>query len=132
MHNKWVKISWNGGSISHTIICIYILYEFCIQIVNIVFKMYTFCRSELMYTTCMQNVSHILTIFIYILDTKFSCHSSFNFVNKMYTKVCWNVGRIVYTLLYILYNFCIQNVYTISVWDWIEPGCWIVYFFYNI
>ena len=68
---------------------------------------YTFCRSELMYTKCTQNiciqdVSHISTK--YILYTKCSCHSSFNFVYEMYTKVCQN-------LVYILYTFCIHQLY---------------------
>ena len=59
-----------------------------------------------------------------ILYTKFGCHSPFNFVYKMYTEVCRNVGHILYILLYIsctsvvyiLHNFCKQNVYMISVW----------------
>ena len=73
-----------------TIICIYILYEFCIQIVYIIFMMHTFCRSELMYKKCVPNVYKMyptfLQTFIYILYTKFSCNSSFNFVYKMHTK----------------------------------------------
>ena len=103
------------------------------------FMMYTFCRSELMYTKCIQNVciknvSRILRnfctqnvykmfvykmyptfrqTFVYILCTNFSWHSSFDFVYKMYTKVCGNVGYILYTFcihfVYILYNFCIQK-----------------------
>ena len=89
--------------------------------------MYTFCRSELMYTkciqnVCIQNVSHISAnfytqniykkyptfaqTFVYILYTKFSWHSSFDFVYKMYTKVCRKAG-------YILYIFCI-NILHIS------------------
>ena len=52
----------------HAIICIYILHEFYIRIVNIIFMMQTFCKSELMYTkyiqnVCIKNVSHILTNF---------------------------------------------------------------------
>ena len=68
--------------------------------------------------------------FVYILYTKFSCHSClnfvykmytedcrFNFAYKMYTKVCWKVVYILYTsVAYILYNFCIQDVCKISVW----------------
>ena len=42
--------------------------------------------------------------FAYTLYTKFSCHSSFNSVYKMYTKVCRNV-------VYILYTFCMHFVY---------------------
>ena len=85
------------------------LYEFCIQIEYIIFVMCTFCRSELMYTkcihnVCIQNVSHILRNFCRHFVQKISCHSSFNFVNKMYTKVCRNV--------YILYTFCINQLHT--------------------
>ena len=62
--------------------------------------------------------------FVYILCAKFCCHSSFNFVYKMYTKVCQNVVYILYafcihfhtSVVYTLYNFFIQNAYTISVW----------------
>ena len=50
-----------------------------------------------MYTTCQQT-------FVYILHTKFSGHSSFDFVYKMYTNVCRNV-------VYILYTFCIHLAY---------------------
>ena len=46
-----------------------------------------------------------LQTFVYILYTKFSCHDSFNFVYKMYTKVCQNV-------VYILYKLCIDQLYT--------------------
>ena len=65
VHNKWVKICWNKGFILHTIISIYIMFEFCIKIVYIMFMMYIFCRSELMHTkfiqnVCIQNVSRIL------------------------------------------------------------------------
>ena len=130
MHNKWVKICQNKGSILHTIICRYILYEFCIQIVYIMFMMYVWGRSELMHTkciqnVCIQNVPHILTnfciqdiykmfvykmyttfrqTFIYISYAKFSWHNSFDFVYTMYTKVCRN-------MVYILYTFCINQLY---------------------
>ena len=63
---------------------VYILWEFCMQIVYIVLTMYTFCRSELMYTKCIQNLSHILTNFLYILYTKLSCHSFFWFYLQMW------------------------------------------------
>ena len=43
--------------------------------------------------------------FAYILLSKFNCHRSFDFVYKMYTKVCQNMG-------YILYTFCIHQLYT--------------------
>ena len=56
-------------------------------------------------------------IFVCILYTKLICHGSFNYVYKMYRKVCQNVVYILYTsVVYILYNFCMQNVYTVSVW----------------
>ena len=42
--------------------------------------------------------------FVSILYTKFSCHSSFNFVFKMYKKVCRK-------RIYIFYTFCIHFVY---------------------
>ena len=112
--------------------------------------MYTFCRSELMYTKCLyakcipyfnkllhtfciQNVYKMFVYiqnqmyptfqqtFVYILYTKFSWHRSLDFVYKMHTKACRNV-------VYILYNFCIQNVYTVSVWVLIS-SCNILKFF---
>ena len=43
--------------------------------------------------------------FAYILLSKFNCHRSFDFVCKMYTKVCQNMG-------YNLYTFCIHQLYT--------------------
>ena len=63
----------------------------------IVLRMYTYCRSRLMYAKCVQDVYKmyptIRQIFAYALYTKFSCYSSFYFVYKMYTKVCRDVGR---------------------------------------
>ena len=82
--------------------------------------MYDLSRSELMYTkrvqnVCMQNVSHLsakcciqneykmyiykiyITLrqtFVYILYTKFSWRSSFDFVYKMYAKVRRNMVHI--------------------------------------
>ena len=56
VHNKRFEICWNKGPILHTVICIYILYEICIQIVYIIFTRHTFWTSELMYTKCIQNV----------------------------------------------------------------------------
>ena len=43
--------------------------------------------------------------FVDILYKNFNCHSSFNLVYKIHTKVCWNVR-------YILYTACICFVYT--------------------
>ena len=99
MNNKRVVIFWNKGSILHTIICLYILYEFCIQIVYIIFTMYTFCRSELM-SLCIPNLyKTYLTFrqtFVYKISTKF--------IQNVYLQ---NVSHI-------STNFCIQNVYKIS------------------
>ena len=156
MHNKWVKICWNKGSILHTIICICILYGFCIQIVYM-FMLYALSRSELMYTKCIQNEFRILTnlytfciqsvykmfvykmypifwqtfvykmyttcqqTFVYILCTIFCWCSFFDVVYKMYTSLLKYVIHFVYILytsvVYILCNFCIQNVYTVSKWE---------------
>ena len=96
MHNKQVVIFWNKGSILHAIICIYILYEFCIQIVYIIFTMYTFCRSELM-SLCIQNLYKMYPTFWQ------------TFVYKMYTKCIQNVY--LQNVSHISTNFCIQNVY---------------------
>ena len=129
MHNKQVKICWNRESIQHTIICIYILYKFCIQIVYIMFMMYTFCTSEVMYTKYIQNVvykmytkwlyqkcilhfdkllytfctQNLAGIVFLILYTK-CIQKAFDFVNKMYTKIFRNV-------VYILYAFFIPQLY---------------------
>ena len=55
---------------------------------------------------------------VYNLCIKFSWHSSFDFVYKIHTKACRNVVYILHaSVVYILYNFCIQNVYAVSVWD---------------
>ena len=75
---------------------VYILHTKCIQ--NVAFKMHSIFRQT----------------FVYILDTKFSWHSSFD---------CRNVAYILYTTAlyisaeYILYNFCIENLYPVSMWD---------------
>ena len=95
VHNLLGKM-WNTFYIQ---LFAYILYVFCIQIIYIVLMMYTFCRSELMYTKCIQDVYKIYPTFqqtfVYILYTNFNCqHSSFNFAYKMYTNVWWNVGYI--------------------------------------
>ena len=58
-----------------------------------------------MCTKCLYtNISHILTNFCIHFAYKISCHSSFNFVYKMYTKVYRN-------MVYILYTFCIHFAY---------------------
>ena len=92
------------------------------------FMRYTFCSSELMYTKCVQNVcvqnyTTFPQTFVYILYTKFSWHISFDFIYKRYTNVCRNVVYILYTFciatfcIHQLYKCCIQNVYTVFVWD---------------
>ena len=97
-HNKQVKTCSNKTSILRTIISIYIMYELCIQIVYIMFMIYTFCSSELMYTiciqnVCIQNVSHILTNFF------------IHFIYKIQLA----------QLFWLLYTKCIQNF--VKIWD---------------
>ena len=60
--------------------------------------MYTFCRSELMYTKCIQNVSCISTNICFQMYAK--CN-----VYKMFTNICQIV-------VYILHTFCIHQLYT--------------------
>ena len=142
MHNKWVKLCWNKGSILHTNICIYILYQFCIQIVFIMFMMYTFwpiridlyktytkclytkCNphyGKLLYWFCIQNLAGIVLLilctkyFVY----KFSWHSSFDFVYKKLVEMSYTFCiHFVYIscihLVQFLYTKC---MYTVSVWD---------------
>ena len=141
MHNKQVKICWNKASILHTIICIHILYKFCIQIVYIMFMMYTFCRSELTYTKCILNVyTKCIPHFNKLLYTKCIQNVCIQNVYHISTNiciyfVCKNLAGIVLLILctkciqklverfctHQLHTsctfFCIQNVYTVSVWD---------------
>ena len=42
--------------------------------------------TKYLYTKCFPHFDKLL--YIYILYTKFSWHGSFDFVYKMYTKVC--------------------------------------------
>ena len=71
--------------------------------------MYTKC----LYTKCIPYFDKRLYT-KFCMYTKFSWHSSFDFVYKMYTKICQNMVYILYRSgIYILYNFCIQNVYTV-------------------
>ena len=70
--------------------------NFCI---HFVYKMYT----QYLHTKCIPHFDKLL--YLYILYTKFSWHSSFDFLYKIYTKVCRNV-------VYILYTFCIHQLYT--------------------
>ena len=92
MYNKWVKICWNKESILHTVICIYVLYEFCIKMLYIMFMMHAFCRSEL----CMQNVYKMYPTFRQ------------NFVYKMYIIKCVYAKCILH-FDKLLHKFCIQD-----------------------
>ena len=92
------------------------------------YQMYTKCLftrrnphfDKLLYTKYIQNFVYEMYLtfwqtFVYISYTKFSWHSSTDFVYKMCTKVCWNVVYILYTsVAYVLYNSCILNVNTVS------------------
>ena len=113
------------------------VYTFCM---NFVYKLYTCLYTKcipyfnkFLYTFCIQNIYKIFVYkmypifrqtFVYILYTKFSWHSSFDFVYKymeklveMWYTLCIYFVYILYTLVVcIFYNFCIQNVYTVSVW----------------
>ena len=75
--------------------------------IHFVYKNCTRC-IQLMYAKCTQNVYKMYPIFrhyIYILYTKLKELLQLNFVYKMYTKVCWNVGNILYT-------FCIHQFWS--------------------
>ena len=54
------QIMWDIFSLQ---LIVHILHEFCTQIVYIVLMVYTFCRSELMYTKCIQNVHKMYPTF---------------------------------------------------------------------
>ena len=120
VHNKRVKICWNKGSIVHTIICIYILYGFCIQIVYImvmdvhflyikihVYKMSTKCLytksiphfHNLLYTFCIQNVYKML-------HSKCIPH----FDKLLYTFWIQNLADIVLSIVEMWYTFCIPQL----------------------
>ena len=41
--------------------------------------------------------------------TQLNFHSSLNFVYKMYTEVCQNLGYILYTFVYkMIHDFCVE------------------------
>ena len=81
------------------------------------FMIYTFCRSKLMYTKCIQNVSHIWQTFVYILYTKCLYAKCFPHFDKLlYTFCTQNLADIVLLILYtkyiqklvkMWYTFCI-------------------------
>ena len=120
-----------------------ILYTYCIHVYDV-----HFCRSELMHTKCMQNVSRNSTNFcihfVWKIYTK--CIQNVyitHFSKRLYTFSIQNLADIVLLILYkkyipklvemwstfcvhavyilhtsvihILCNFCIQNVYAVSV-----------------
>ena len=113
------------GSILNTIICIYIVHEFCIQIVYIMFMKYTFCGSRLMYTEylytkciphfykqllytfCIQNPAGIVLLILYRKCVKKLSKCGIFCVHFIYIFYV--------SVVYILYNFYIQNVYTVLV-----------------
>ena len=81
----------------------------------IIIILHTFCRSELMYAKCMQNIYKMYPtsqqMFVNILYIKFSCHCSFNFMSKMYIKVCPNVEYVLQTIsIHFAYTSCIYLV----------------------
>ena len=102
---------------------VYILYVFCIQIICIVlivdqnsciqnvYKMYTKCIphfDKLLYTF---GIEILTAIVLLILCTK--CIQKFV---KMWDAFYTYLVYILYmSVVYILYNFCIQNVHTISM-----------------
>ena len=63
-----------------------------------VYKMYPTFRQTL-YTFCIQNLADIVHLILYTKCIQ-------KLVEMWYTSV-----------VYILYNFCIQNVYTVFVWE---------------
>ena len=74
--------------------------------------LYTKCIphfDRLLYTFCMQNLAAIVLLILY---TK--CIQK---LVEMWYTFCIHFVYILYTsVVYILHNFCIQNVYTVSVW----------------
>ena len=78
-------------------------------------------RTETVYTFCIQKLYEMYTTDVYRMYTKCIPHSDklrilytklkelwqLSFVCKMCTKVCWNVGYVLYKN--ILYTFCIQH-----------------------
>ena len=91
-----------------------------------VYKMYTNCLyikciprfDKLLYTFCIQNLAGVVLL---ILHTK--CIQGFV---EIWHTFCIHFVYILYTsVVFIFYNLCIQNVYTVSVWvyaGYIKPG----------
>ena len=98
--------------------------------IHFAYKNCTRC-IQVMHAKCIRDIYKIYATFqqtsAYIFYTKLKEVLQLNFVYKMYTKVCWNVGYILYTFcihqfwstkrvhhtnyVYILYTKIIQNVY---------------------
>ena len=120
---------------------LYILFEFCVQIVYIIFLMYTFCRSELMYTKCIPLfdkllytfcIKHLAAIVLLTLYTKciqkfvemgdtFCIHQFYTsctiFVYQIYTRFpcgLWSED----TVMLSIFEFS-------QVWENVES--WLVY-----
>ena len=68
--------------------------------------MYTKC----LYAKCIPDFDKL----VYILYTKFSCHSSINFVYKMCIQKFVEMWC---TFCIHIVQFLCQNVYTVSVWE---------------
>ena len=81
-----------------------ILYTKCTQ--NVCIQHFT----KRFYTFCIQNLADVVLLILYTKCIQ-------KFVEIWYT-FCLHFAYILYTsVLYIFYNFCIQNVYTVSVCD---------------
>ena len=94
--------------------CIYLLYEFRIQTVCITIIMYTFCRSQLMYTKCILHFNKLLNTFcIQKLATIIFL--------ILYTKLLQKFDKIGDTFcIHFAYVSCIhyvQFLYTICIHD---------------
>ena len=125
--NKRVKMSKWGIHVAYNYWYIYILYEVCIKIVYTIFMLCAICRSELMYTRCVQNVCIQIyptfrQTFVYILHTKLAVTVLLILFTKCIQKFVeiWYIFCIHFvcilhiSVVYILYNYCIQNAYTVQ------------------
>ena len=94
--------------------CIHFVYKNCTRykIYTIdVYKMYTKCIphfDKLLYTFCIQNHKNYASSSKIL--SKGGIHLVYiHFVYILYTKICRNVGHILYGNIW--YTFCIQNLY---------------------
>ena len=83
------------------------------------YTMYTKCFytkciphfENVLYMFCKQSLAAIVLLILYI-----------KYIQKLVKKCGIHFAYILYTsVVYTLYNFCIQNVYTDSVWVYITP-----------